>query len=403
MPALRLLSSLDCQRRTVLLRADFNVPTTEAPGVLSAGEDNRLREGLPTIRHLLRQRARIVVITHWGRPRGRIVPALRLDPIARRLGVLLDWPVQKINDICGPAAREAVGKMQEKEILCLENVRFDSREEKNDFAFARALAALGDVMVSDAFAVMHRAHASVATLPKLLPSAAGLLVEKEIKALDRIMTHPRRPLVAVVSGAKLETKVALLRALARRVDVLLLGGVIANVLLSAQGKRVAVPNSTEEIRELARKLIRELGSKLVLPVDVRVAQEEREGAASWVARPDQVKQGELVLDIGPRTAQLYCQHISRARTVIWNGPLGRAEIRDFAEGTLTLARCLAEASAYSVVGGGDTVAILSRYRCLRGFNHVSSGGGAMLAYLEGATLPGLQPLLGEQAAAKQVC
>lgn len=395
MRSLRTIRGVDVRGKRVLLRVDCNVAVEEDGRPILGGEQ-RLRAVLPTIELLRGQGARTILLTHLGRPGGRVVEALRVDDIARRLFVLLGSPVRYVPEVRGPSAARDVADLSDGDVLLLENLRFDPGEEANDPAFARDLAVFGELYVNDAFGASHRAHASVALLPTLLPSAAGLLLAREVEVLHGVLENPARPVVAIVGGAKLETKLALLTNLLPRVDRLLTGGGVANTLLQSAGMSTGVSLAEREQDGPARELFERFKERIVLPTDVRVARHGDQSRA-LVVPASAVDAADAVCDIGPETALAYCRHLAAARTCLWNGPLGKFEWPAFGSGTRALAQCLQGAQTFAVVGGGDTVRALTEMRLLHHFDHVSTGGGAMLAYLEGAPMPGLEPLYDEDS------
>lgn len=378
--------------KRVLVRVDCNVATDEDGHPVPGGEQ-RLQTILPTITFLRDRGARVILLAHLGRPRGTVVDVLRLDDVARRLTSLLGTPVQYVPDLLGPAAQAAVAALEDGEILLLENVRFDPREEAADRAFAQALASLGELFVQEAFSAAHRNHASVALLPRLLPSYAGVLLGREVGVLGGVLEKPARPVVAIVGGAKLETKVALLRNLLPRVDCLLTGGGIANTFLRLTGGSAGTPRADRAAHREALALSTTHRDKLVLPTDVRVAR-AGDTARALVVRVGAIAPADEVLDLGPQTVVAYCHILASARTCIWNGPLGKFELPAFAEATRAVAQCVRGSETFAVAGGGDTVRALTDMGLLKHFDHVSTGGGAMLAFLEGAPMPGLDPLYG---------
>lgn len=376
--------------KRVLVRVDCNVATDEEGHPITGGEQ-RLQAVLPTLEYLRHHDARLILLTHLGRPDGRVVEALRVDDVARRLSVLLHAPVQYVQDIVGEDARRAVNALENGDILLLENLRFDPREETADPAFARALADVGDYVVQEDFGVAHRNHASVAVLPRLLPSYAGLLLAREVETLSGVLERPARPVVAIVGGAKLETKLALLKNLLPRVDQLLTGGGIANTLLRITGMQTGVSLADHGTDGETRTLWETYQEKIVLPTDVRVARGGNLTQAVLVPL-HRLLPADDVLDVGPETVVRYCRALTTARTCIWNGPLGKFELPAFAEATRAVARCVRGLETFAVAGGGDTVRALTEMKLLDHFDHVSTGGGAMLAFLEGASMPGLEPL-----------
>ncbi len=375
--------------RTVLVRCDFNVPLQDG----RVEDDTRIRAHIPTIEYLIAQRARIVLCSHLGRPKGRTAN-LSLRPIAAVLQDLLQRPVQFCPDTIGPRARRAADALLPGGILLLENTRFYPEEEHNDPAFARALAALADLYVDDAFSAAHRAHASTAGVAAFLPAVAGLLMEQEIHQLSRLLT-PERPFVAIVGGAKVSDKLGVLEGLLQRVDKLLIGGGMANTFLAAMGHQLGASLVETAHLHAATAVIakaKERNVRLMLPVDLVVAD-------YFLAEPDRrtvdvgkVPPDWIAMDIGPITAERFATALQDSRTIFWNGPLGVAEWPNFANGTLHVARAIAECKAFSVVGGGDSIAALNRLGLAGRIGHISTGGGASLEFLEGKQLPGIAAL-----------
>jgi phosphoglycerate kinase len=375
----------------VLVRVDYNVP-------LEGGritDDTRIRESLPTLRELLDRGAALILMSHLGRPRGHADPALSLRPVAERLGELLARPVRFVAAVAGEPVAAAARGLGAGDILMLENLRFDPREEANDPGLARELASLARYYVDDAFGSAHRAHASTAGVPALLPSAAGRLMERELWALAELLGHPERPYWAVVGGAKVADKTTLLRRLMDQVDGLVIGGGMANTFLAAEGVDMGASRVEDEVLPLARELLadaRARGRRVLLPVDVVAAAAFRADAPARVTRPGNLAAGEMALDIGPGTVQEILAVLGAARTVFWNGPLGVFEWDRFSEGTMAVARGLAALSARVVVGGGDSAAAVAKAGVADRLTHISTGGGAALEFLEGRELPGVVAL-----------
>jgi phosphoglycerate kinase len=380
--------SLDLRGGRVLVREDLNVPLRD--GVIT--DDTRLRAALGTLRDLSQRGARVIVMSHLGRPKGRPAPELSLRPVAARLSELLGKPVGFAEDCLGEAAGMAVERMWEGDVLLLENVRFHPGDEANDPEFARGLAALGDVYVNDAFAASHRAHASVVGVAEHLPAYAGLLMLEELGALHRALDEPRRPLVAIVGGAKVSTKADVLRYLLPKVDALLVGGAMANTFFKARGGEVGASFVEDAALDTARDVEREGDGKLVLPVDAVCARAMEPGQETSVRPVDGVEPGWMILDVGPATVERFGERLRGAGTVVWNGPVGVFEIPDFASGTRAVGEAVASSGAYSLVGGGDTAAAVEALGLAGRFSHVSTGGGATLEYMEGRELPGVAVL-----------
>jgi phosphoglycerate kinase len=381
---------IDVRGKRVLVRVDFNVPL-EGGRIL---DDLRIRAALPTIQYLREQHARVILCSHLGRPKG-VTEALRLTPIAARLSELLGAPVATASGCVGPEAERAAAALGEGGVLLLENLRFHPEEEANDPAFARQLAALADVYVNDAFGAAHRAHASTEGVAHHLPAVAGLLMEQEIDYLARVVARPERPLGCVIGGAKVSDKIAVLRHLLDKTDVLVIGGGMANSFLKARG--VAVGDSLVEDDQLdtARAIEEEAAQRnvrLLLPVDIVIADRFAADAQARTVAVDGVPDGWRIMDVGPRSVETYAEQLGGCRTIVWNGPLGVAEFPQFAKGSEALARALAGLDAVTIVGGGETAALVQEAGLAERFDHVSTGGGAFLEFLEGRELPGLAAL-----------
>ena len=370
--------------KRVLVREDLNVPMSKG----AVADDARVRAAAPTLQHLAQRGARVIVMSHLGRPQDR-EPDLSLKPIAADLARRVGREVQFADDCVGEPATSAADRLQSGQVLLLENVRYHKEDEANDAGFARRLASLGDVYVNDAFAASHRAHASVVGVAAYLPAYAGELMETELKALRQALDNPRRPMVAVVGGAKVSTKVGVLRNLLRKVDSLLIGGAMANTFFGARGWPTGSGLVEDIALEEANEVTAEAGEKLVLPVDLVCARKMESGEALRLLDADKVEPGWMALDIGPRSVTLFTEKLRGAGTVIWNGPVGVAEIKDFSDGTREVGEAIARSGAYTLVGGGDTVAAIDSLGLNGRFSHVSTGGGATLEYLEGKELPGI--------------
>jgi phosphoglycerate kinase len=400
--AYRTLDDLDVAGKTVLVRVDFNVPMKD--GVVT--DATRIDRALPTIQELSKKGAKTLLLSHYGRPKGKPDPALSLKPVRKVLSDKLGGPVEFAEDCVGDAARNVVKRLIDGDVALLENTRFHPGEEQNDLAFARQLAELGDIYVNDAFSAAHRAHASTVGIAYLLPSAVGRAMERELDYLKAALSEPVRPMMAVVGGAKVSTKIELLLNLVGRADILAVGGAMANTFLYAQGHSVGKSLCEPDLAATALEIIaqaRQSGCDLVLPVDVVVAKEFAEGADREVRAPDGVAADEMILDLGPETTDLIAEKIESAKTLVWNGPLGAFEIKPFDTATVEAARFAArrvkEAGLVAVAGGGDTVAALAAADVVKDFTYVSTAGGAFLEWLEGKTLPGVAAL--EASAAKQ--
>ena len=371
--------------KRVLVRVDFNVPLENG----RVTDDDRIRSALPTIRYLLDQNARIILCAHLDRPKGKVVEGLRLDPVSHRLSQLLERDVTKIDDCVGPEAEKTANRLGSGEILLLENTRFHPEEKKNDGDFAEKLAALADVYVNDAFGTAHRAHASTEGVAHRLPAVAGLLVAEELNKLYQILATPEKPFIAILGGAKISGKIDVLKHLLGQADLLLVGGGMANTLLKAKGLEVGGSLVEEESLAEAKQILDKAGKRLILPPDVVVADAPSEETTARTVSADQVSATAQILDIGSETIDLFKTKLVPARTIIWNGPLGAFETPPFAEGTLAVARLLADLDATTVVGGGDTVPALHRAGAEKEITHVSTGGGAFLDFVQGKKLPGI--------------
>jgi phosphoglycerate kinase len=385
--AKRSVADFDVRGKRVLCRVDFNVPLKDGEIV----DDTRLRAALPTINLLREGGARTILCSHLGRPKGKPRDDLRMAPVAARLSSLLGMTVSTVNEVAGEAAAEAVDLLQDGDVLLLENLRFDPREERNDPELAQELADLAQVYVNDAFGAAHRAHASTEGVAHLLPSCIGLLMQREIDALSRLLDDPEHPFVAIVGGAKVSDKIKVLQNLLPRVDTILIGGGMANTFLAANNLNVGTSLLEAKLVPVAADLLRQAadaGVAIELPSDVVVAA-AIDAVTGEIRDADAVGDDEAIFDIGPETVRAWTETIAEARTVFWNGPLGVAENPAFAAGTRGVAEAVASANGYTVIGGGDSVAAIEQLGLAGAIDHISTGGGASLEFLEGATLPGI--------------
>lgn len=395
MPKKTLRDLGDVSGKRVFVRVDFNVPMENG----NITDDTRISESLPTIRHLVKQNAKVILASHMGRPKGTVKPEFSLKPAAERLSELLGKTVSFANDCVGSEAEDAVAKLQPGEVLLLENVRFHAEEEKNDDEFARQLAGLADIFVQDAFGSVHRAHASTVGITKHLPlSAGGLLVEKELKYLGDALNSPQRPFVGILGGSKVSSKISVISSLLKKVDVLMLGGGMTYTFMKAQGGTIGTSLFEEETLEDASQALKDaetLGKKLLLPVDYVACQSDNRpdpDAPAKIVPANAVPDGWMGVDIGPESINLFVDEIKKAKTVVWNGPVGVFELEPFSNGTRSVAEAMAETDATTVIGGGDSAAAAQKFGLADKMTHVSTGGGASLEFLEGKPLPGIEAL-----------
>ncbi len=379
--------------KRTLVRVDFNVPLDKKTGEIT--DDARIRAALPSITYLIDKGAKVILMSHLGRPDGKVVESLRLGVIARHLSQLLGKPVAYAKDCIGPEVEKMVSALKNGDVLLLENLRFHPEEESGDSAFARALASLGDIYVNDAFGTAHRAHASVTGVAKHLPAVAGFLMEKEIKSLGNLLQNPARPFAALLGGAKISDKVVMLENIMDKVDTMLIGGGMAGTFLKAQGYEIGISLLEADRIETAKKLMnkaREKKVRLLLPLDAVVTAKIEANAPTEVVPISAVPKDKAIADIGPQTVKAFSDELRRSKTIFWNGPLGVYEIPQFAKGTQEIAGLLAGLKANTVIGGGNTADIVNEMGLTHKMTFVSTGGGASLEFLSKGTLPGIEVL-----------
>ena len=395
---IRTIREMDVAGKAVLVRVDYNVPFH--PGTSDISDDSRITASLPTIQYLSQQRCKVILCSHLGRPQGRVVEGLRMRPVARRLSELLGMPVAQASDCIGPEVQRAVNGLQPGGILMLENLRFHPEEERNDLEFASALGSLAEAYVSDAFGAAHRAHASTVGVTQFMPSMAGFLIARELKMLGRVLESPERPFAAILGGAKVSDKMAVLENLEGRVDTIIIGGGMAATFLKARGLEVGDSLVEADRVPFAENFVRTAqssGLTLHLPVDVVIADAFSATAHHRTVEATDIPAGWQTMDIGPRTASLFEEALKASRTVLWNGPMGVFEWEPFAQGTVRIAHTLAELDeATTVVGGGSTAEAVAGLGLAHKMTHVSTGGGASLELLEGRVLPGVAVLMGKK-------
>jgi phosphoglycerate kinase len=390
------LTREELQGRRAVVRVDYNVPMEDG----RITDDARIRATLPTLETLVEAGARVVLLAHFGRPKGKVVASMSLAPAAERLGELLGREVRFVGDLVGTEAHLAVSALRDGDVLLLENTRFDPREEQNDPGLAEALAQHGDLYVNDAFGAAHRAHASTEGIARVMraggkPAVAGLLMARELEYLGGALTEPRRPFAAILGGAKISGKIDVIRTLLPQADRLLVGGAMANTFFRAMGLETGTSLVEEDRVEMAKELLDGSGDRLVLPVDCVAADRVEEGAQTRVVSREAIPQGMAVVDVGPETVELFRGIVTDAKTVLWNGPMGVFEIPAFASGTRGVAEAVAtatDAGAVTIVGGGDSAAAVAEMGLGARMSHVSTGGGASLEFLEGRELPGVAAL-----------
>ncbi len=386
------IEDLNIKDKRVFIRADFNVPLDENQNIT---DDRRIRSTLPTINYAIDEGAKVILASHLGRPKGKVDPRYSLRPVAKRLSRLLNKEVHFLDDCVGPEVERAVKDMAKGDVILLENLRFHPEEEKNDDAFAKALASLADYYVNDAFGAAHRAHASIVGVPKYIPGAAGFLMRKEIQYLKGAVEAPVRPFVAILGGAKVSGKIGVLENLAQKVDKVIVGGGMAFTFIKAMGYEVGDSLVEEDMLQLATRIMNKLKEsrvKFYLPVDCVIAQSVEKGAETKIVPVQEIPKGWKALDIGPASSRLFSEVIQDAKTIIWNGPMGVFEIDAFSRGTFAVARAIADAYALTIVGGGDTDLAVHRAGVSDSISFISTGGGAALQLLEGKELPGIAAL-----------
>ena len=386
------IEDIDVSGKKVLVRCDFNVPLDENKNIT---DETRINAALPTIKYLLEHKAAVILCSHLGRPKGEFNMKYSLAPVAKRLSEKLGFEVKLAKDVIGPDAKKLAAEVKPGQAVLLENVRFHAEEEKNDPAFAKELASMADIYVSDAFGTVHRAHASTAGVAQYLPAVAGFLIGKELNFLGKAVTDPERPFVAILGGAKVKDKIGVITNLIEKVDTLLIGGGMAYTFMKATGGEIGNSLCDEERLGLALELLdkaKAKGVKLLLPVDNVCGKEFNNDTEQMVCESGKIPEGWEGLDIGPKTVELFSKEIKAAKTVVWNGPMGVFEMPNFAKGTLAIATAMAESDATTIIGGGDSAAAVTQMGLAGKMSHISTGGGASLEFLEGKTLPGVAAL-----------
>ncbi len=386
------IEDIDVSGKKVLVRCDFNVPLDENKNIT---DETRINAALPTIKYLLEHKAAVILCSHLGRPKGEFNMKYSLAPVAKRLSEKLGFEVKLAKDVIGPDAKKLAAEVKPGEAVLLENVRFHAEEEKNDPAFAKELASMADIYVSDAFGTVHRAHASTAGVAQYLPAVAGFLIGKELNFLGKAVTDPERPFVAILGGAKVKDKIGVITNLIEKVDTLLIGGGMAYTFMKATGGEIGNSLCDDERLSLALELLdkaKAKGVKLLLPIDNVCGKEFNNDTEQMVCESGKIPEGWEGLDIGPKTVELFSKEIKAARTVVWNGPMGVFEMPNFAKGTLAIATAMAESDATTIIGGGDSAAAVTQMGLAGKMSHISTGGGASLEFLEGKTLPGVAAL-----------
>lgn len=396
MQTLSQLNKRDLAGKKVLVRVDFNVPIQDN----KITDDSRIKASLKTIQYLINNNAKVILISHLGRPKGDVDEALRLTPIAHHLATLLNVPVYKTDSVIGEEVEAVLNTLKTGEIVLLENIRFHKEESKNDTAFAQKLATLADIFILDAFGASHRAHASTEGIAHFLPSYAGFLLEKEVTTLNKVIQSPERPVVAIVGGAKISSKFAVLENLLGKVDTLIIGGGMTFTLLKAQGFEIGKSLCENDLIEDAKTFLnsaKNSSTRIILPIDHITIKEFNNNSKISIHQNENFPADEMGVDVGPETLSIILAALEDAKTIIWNGPLGVFEMDNFAKGTMSVAKALAKSNAFTIIGGGDSGAAVLKAGVTQDIDHVSTGGGATLALLEGKTLPGIAILETENA------
>ncbi|MBL8098466.1 MAG: phosphoglycerate kinase [Anaerolineales bacterium] len=383
------VKDIDLKNKRVLMRVDFNVPMADG----KVTDDKRIRAALPTIKYILEQDASLILMSHLGRPKSASDSEFSLRAASETLSSLLETPVQMAPDCIGDEVAKMAKALKPKEVLMLENTRYHPEEEKNDLDFAKKLALLGEIYVNDAFGSAHRAHASTEGIARFLPAVSGFLMEQELEYLGRAVANPEHPYIAILGGAKISDKILVVETLLSKCDKLIIGGGMANTFLSAQGLNMQDSLVEKESIETAKTILGKSADKLILPVDAVIADKFDPEANTQIVDVDKIPAGWRMLDVGPKTIELYKQALKDAKLIVWNGPVGVFEMPKFAEGTFALAKMLAESKAITVIGGGDSASAVKKAGVAKQMTHVSTGGGASLEFLEGKELPGVAALL----------
>ncbi len=377
--------------KKVFVRVDFNVPLEN--GAIT--DDTRIRETLPTIKHLIEKGAKVILASHLGRPKGEVVDGLRLTPVAARLSELLGKPVAKADEVVGASVQAKVDELKDGDVLLLENVRFEAGEEKNDAELAKSLAALADLFVNDAFGAAHRAHASTEGIAHHIPAVAGLLMEKELDVLGKALNNPERPFTAIVGGSKVKDKIDVINKMIEIADNIIIGGGLSYTFLKAQGNEIGLSLCDDSKLDLTLEFVekaKKLGKNFYLPVDIVVSEDFKSAVNMDIVGIDGIPANKEGVDIGPKTRKIYAEVIKNSKLVLWNGPMGVFEVDDFSNGTREVAQACADSEAYTVIGGGDSAAATEKFHLADKMNHISTGGGASLEFMEGKALPGVVAL-----------